>query len=77
MNSLVGAAPLLLQGLWVTLSVAVLALLLATALGALSAAAKLGGGPVARGAAAAYSTIVRGIPDLVTMLIVYFAGQRL
>lgn len=77
MNTLLGAAPLLLQGLWVTLSVAVLALALATALGALSAAAKIGGGPVARGVAAAYSTVVRGIPDLVTMLIVYFAGQRL
>lgn len=77
MNTLLDAAPLLLQGLWVTISVAVLALVLATALGALSAAAKLGGGPVARGVAAGYSTIVRGIPDLVTMLIVYFAGQRL
>ncbi len=77
MGSLIGAAPLLLQGLWVTISVAVLALALATALGALSAAAKLGGGPVARGVAGAYTTVIRGIPDLVTMLIVYFAGQRL
>lgn len=77
MDSLIGAAPLLLQGLWVTISVAVLALGLATALGALSAAAKIGGGPVARSVAGAYTTIVRGIPDLVTMLIVYFAGQRL
>ncbi len=77
MSSLIGAAPLLLQGLWVTVSVAGLALALATALGALSAAAKLGGGPVARAVAGAYTTVIRGIPDLVTMLIVYFAGQRL
>lgn len=77
MDALFGAAPLLLQGLAVTISVAVLALALATLLGALSAAAKIGGGAVARGAAGAYTTVIRGIPDLVTMLIVYFAGQRL
>ncbi|SEA46332.1 ABC transporter permease [Rubrimonas cliftonensis] len=77
MEALIGAGPLLLQGFWVTVSVAVLALALASVLGALAAAARLGGGPVGRGAAAAYSTVVRGIPDLVTILIIYFAGQRL
>jgi His/Glu/Gln/Arg/opine family amino acid ABC transporter permease subunit len=76
MQALWGAGPLLVQGLGVTIGVAVLALALATALGALAAAARLGGGPVSRGAAAAYTTAVRGIPDLVTILIVYFAGQR-
>ena len=76
MEALPGAAPLLLEGLTVTVGVAVLALLLATALGVATAAAKIGGGPVARAAAGVYTTVVRGIPDLVTILIVYFGGQR-
>jgi His/Glu/Gln/Arg/opine family amino acid ABC transporter permease subunit len=76
MQALWGATPLLLEGLGVTIGVALLALALATALGALAAAARIGGGPVARGVAGVYTTVVRGIPDLVTILIVYFAGQR-
>lgn len=76
MEALIGAAPLLLEGFGVTVSVALLALALATALGALAAAAKLGGGPLGRGVAEVYTTVIRGIPDLVTILIVYFAGQR-
>ena len=77
MQAVLGAAPILLEGLWVTVSVALLALVLATALGGLAAAAKLGGGPVLRAAAGAYTTILRGIPDLVTILLVYFGGQRM
>jgi His/Glu/Gln/Arg/opine family amino acid ABC transporter permease subunit len=72
-----GAAPLLLQGFGVTVSLALLALALATALGALAAAARIGGGVIARGAAGTYTTVVRGVPDLVTILIVFFAGQKL
>ena len=77
MQAVLGAAPILLQGLWVTLGVALFSLVLATALGALAAAAKLGGGRLARWVAEAYTTILRGIPDLVTILLVYFGGQRL
>jgi His/Glu/Gln/Arg/opine family amino acid ABC transporter permease subunit len=77
MQAVIDAGPLLLEGFGVTLSVALLALVLATALGALAAAAKIGGGPAARAGAEVYTTIVRGVPDLVTMLIVFFGGQRL
>lgn len=77
MSEVLGALPLLAEGFLVTLALAVLSLALATTLGAVSAAAKLGGGRLARGAASAYTTIIRGIPDLVTILIVYFGGQRL
>ncbi|MFN3614724.1 MAG: ABC transporter permease [Rubrimonas sp.] len=77
MEALIGAGPLLMQGFGVTVSVALLSLALATLLGALAAAARLGGGPVTRGTAGLYTTVVRGIPDIVTILIVYFAGQRL
>lgn len=77
MQSVLGAAPILLEGLWVTVSVALLALVLATALGALAAGAKLGGGRLLRALAETYTTVLRGVPDLVTMLIVYFGGQRM
>ncbi|HUF88153.1 MAG TPA: ABC transporter permease subunit, partial [Thermohalobaculum sp.] len=67
---------LLGRGALTTISVALLALALATFLGVLGAWAKAGGGLIARGAAHTYTTIVRGIPDLVLILLVYFAGQR-
>jgi His/Glu/Gln/Arg/opine family amino acid ABC transporter permease subunit len=77
METLLAYMPLLARGAVVTASLAVLALALATALGALAAAGRLSGGPIAQSAVFAYTTIVRGIPDLVLLLLVYFAGQRL
>lgn len=76
MDKLLTYAPLLGQGALVTISVAILSLVLATLLGALGAAAKVGGGIALRGAAQTYTTVVRGIPDLVLILLVYFGGQR-
>ena len=77
MDKLIEFAPLLGRGCLVTISVAVLALVLATFLGALGAAAKLSGNLVQRGAAHTYTSIVRGIPDLVLILLIYFGGSRL
>ena len=65
------------RGVLVTVSVAVLALVLATALGALGAWAKLSRRLIARWVAQLYTTIVRGVPDLVLILLIYFGGQRL
>lgn len=76
MDSLVAYAPLLARGAVVTVSLAALALVLATLLGALGAAGRLGGGRAARAAVNAYTTLVRGVPDLVLILLVYFGGQR-
>jgi His/Glu/Gln/Arg/opine family amino acid ABC transporter permease subunit len=77
LDKLIEFTPLLARGCLVTVSVAVLALVLATFLGALGAAAKLSGNLVQRGAAHAYTSIVRGIPDLVLILLIYFGGSRL
>jgi amine acid ABC transporter, permease protein, 3-TM region, His/Glu/Gln/Arg/opine family len=77
MDGVIGAAPLLLEGFGLTVALAALALALATALGAVAAAAKIGGGAALRAAAEVYTTVFRGVPDLVVILIVYFAGQRL
>lgn len=77
MTLLLDYAPLLAKGALVTIALAVLSLVLATALGAVAAAAKIRGGRIARGITFLYTTIVRGIPDLVLILLVYFGGQRL
>jgi His/Glu/Gln/Arg/opine family amino acid ABC transporter permease subunit len=77
MENLIRYAPLLAGGALVTIALALLSLALATLLGALGAAGRLGGGPLARGAVLTYTTIVRGVPDLVLLLLVYFGGQRL
>jgi His/Glu/Gln/Arg/opine family amino acid ABC transporter permease subunit len=75
MENLIRYAPLLAGGALVTLTLALLALALATLLGALGAAGRLAGGAPGK-AAMAYTTGVRGVPDLVLMLLVYFGGQR-
>jgi His/Glu/Gln/Arg/opine family amino acid ABC transporter permease subunit len=77
MDSLVRYAPLLAGGAVITFSLALLSLALATLLGGFGAAGRLGGGRLARGIVFAYTTIVRGVPDLVLLLLVYFGGQRL
>lgn len=77
MDVLIQYAPLLARGALVTVALAILSLALATVLGGLGAAIRLGAGPVGRGAVFGYTTIVRGVPDLVLLLLVYFGGQRL
>jgi His/Glu/Gln/Arg/opine family amino acid ABC transporter permease subunit len=77
MAQLIEYLPLLAWGAVITIALAVIALAFATLLGGLGAAGKLGGGPVARAVVQVYTTIVRGIPDLVMLLLIYFGGQRL
>ena len=62
-------------GAGLTLSVAVGALVLSTLLGIVAAAARLSAHPVPRGIAAAYATLIRGVPDLVLMLLIFYGGQ--
>jgi His/Glu/Gln/Arg/opine family amino acid ABC transporter permease subunit len=77
MDSLIRYAPLLAQGALVTIALALLSLALATALGAAGAVGRLGASRLANGLVLGYTTIVRGVPDLVMLLLVYFGGQRL
>ncbi|WP_395686306.1 ABC transporter permease [Aestuariivirga sp.] len=66
----------LLRGTQYTLVIAVSAFLLGTVLGLLGAAAKLYGGHVGRAVGGIYTTVVRSVPELVLILILYFAGTR-
>ncbi|WP_261835312.1 ABC transporter permease [Vibrio ishigakensis] len=67
----------ILNGAWLTVQVAVLSLLLAMVLGMLGALAKLSRSRIAKAVATVYTTIIRGIPDLVLMMLIFFGGQIL
>lgn len=70
-----GFLPTLLDGTLTTLALAGASLLIAVVLGLLGAAAKLSRLRALRWLATAYTTVVRGVPDLVLMLLVFFGGQ--
>lgn len=68
---------ILLEGAWLTVQVALLSLLLAVVLGLLGALAKLSHSTILKSVATLYTTIIRGIPDLILMLLIFFGGQML
>ena len=69
--------PFILQGMLLTIAVALLSLLIAVLLGAAGALAKLSRNRFARFLAGVYTTLVRGVPDLVLMMMIFFGGQLL
>lgn len=75
LDNLYAYGPSLLAGTWVTVQIAVLSLLLAIALGITAAMAKLSGSASLRAVAGAYTTLIRGVPDLVLMLLIFFGLQ--
>jgi arginine/ornithine transport system permease protein len=64
----------ILQGSALTVGVSLSALLVATVLGLIGAAAKLSGRPVLVALATFYTTIIRGVPELVLMLLIFYGG---
>ena len=77
MFDLHGYLPLILKGALLTLEVAVLSLLIAIILGLIGAVAKLSGSWIAKLIAGSYTTVIRGVPDLVLMTLIFFGGQIL
>ena len=77
MENVIAYMPSILDGTLVTVAVALCSLVLAVLLGLLGAWAKLSKSRAARAAGQAYTTLVRGIPDLVLMLLLFFGGQQL
>lgn len=67
----------LVQGSGLTLQVALSSLVLAVVLGLLGAWAKLSSWRAARLLATTYTTVIRGVPDLVLMLLLFYGGQML
>lgn len=70
-----GAA--ILSGAWLTLQLALLSLALALVSGLIGATAKLSRSRWLNWPATVYSTVLRGVPDLVMMLLVFYGGQVL
>ncbi|SDX18689.1 histidine transport system permease protein/arginine/ornithine transport system permease protein [Ruegeria halocynthiae] len=77
MENVIAYSPFLMKGVTVTIALSVCSILLAVALGLLGAAGKLSERLWVQRIAGIYITIVRGIPDLVVMLLLYFGGQVL
>lgn len=67
----------LLTGASMTLAIALAGFLVGAAIGVLAAWAKISGGRALRMAADAYTTILRGIPELLVIYLFYFGGSAL
>jgi len=65
----------ILYGALLTVGVSLASLVVASILGLIGAAAKLSGKPPLVALATVYTTIIRGIPDLVLMLLVFYGGS--
>nr|WP_315490986.1 ABC transporter permease [uncultured Rhodoferax sp.] len=72
---LYGYLPAILGGLGLTLRVSALSLAIACVFGLIGAAAKLSGSRAARWSAEVYTTLIRGMPELVLMLLIFYGGQ--
>jgi len=70
-----GFTPLLLRGVWITVQLALLSLLLGLTFGLLGAGAKLSRVRAWRLCAQLYTTLVRGVPDLLLMLLIFYGVQ--
>ena len=77
MLDLKGYGWMLWDGVQVTLAVAFCAMALALALGLVGTTGKLAHNKVARTAADTYTTVVRGVPELLLILIVYYGAPTL
>lgn len=72
---LYGYLPAILEGLGLTLRVSALSLTIACVFGLIGATAKLSGSRAARWSAEVYTTLIRGMPELVLMLLIFYGGQ--
>lgn len=70
-----GWGPVMVQAAGMTLVVAVLGFLLGAVFGTLAAWAKLSGRLMLRAGADGYTTLLRGVPDLLVIYLFYFGGS--
>lgn len=72
---LYGYTNLIIDGALMTMNLALMSALLSMILGLLGACAKIFGSKLSSTVASLYSTIIRGIPDLVLMLLIFYGLQ--
>jgi polar amino acid transport system permease protein len=70
---IVGSGPYILGGIWITILVSVLSIVLATTLAIVGALGRLSRNPVIYAIATLYVSIVRGTPLLVQIIFVFYA----
>jgi len=75
MLNLHGYGPSILEGTILSLEVSLASLVIAMCLGMIGALSKLSSSRPLQLLAQIYTTVIRGIPDLVLMLLVFFGGQ--
>lgn len=75
MLNLQGYGPSILQGTILTVELCLASLVISMFLGIITALAKLSGSRSLNIIATSYTTVIRGIPDLVLMLLIFFGGQ--
>jgi histidine transport system permease protein len=75
MFNLAGYGPTIFAGTLATIELSVLTLVVSFLLGLLGASAKLSKSRIAQGIATVYTTIIRGVPDLVLMLLLFYSLQ--
>ncbi len=68
---------LLFEGTVITVQLAIASLLLAVLLGLIGAMAKLSSNRLSQNFAGIYTTLVRGVPDLVLMMLLFYGGQQI
>ncbi|EJM76017.1 ABC transporter permease [Pseudomonas sp. GM55] len=72
-----GYGALILEGTFATIKLALLSMLLAVSLGLIGASAKLSNQRLLRVLATGYTTLIRSVPDLVIMLLLFYSLQIL
>lgn len=77
MIDLKGYGHLLIDGAWMTIGAGLVSLAIAILLGLVAAAAKVSRSRLARFVADTYTTVIRGVPELVLLLLVFFGGTIL
>ncbi|WP_454840282.1 ABC transporter permease [Pseudomonas hormoni] len=70
-----GYGALILEGTFATIKLALLSMLLAVSLGLIGASAKLSNQRLLRALATGYTTLIRSVPDLVIMLLLFYSLQ--
>ncbi|MCB8882364.1 histidine ABC transporter permease HisQ [Acidisoma cellulosilytica] len=75
MFNLGGYGPIILSGTLTTIELSILSLIVSFLIGLLGASAKLSRSRIAVGIATVYTTIIRAVPDLVLMLLLFYSLQ--
>jgi len=75
MFNLAGYGPTIFAGTMTTIELSLITLVVSFLLGLVGASAKLSKNRIAQGIATVYTTIIRGVPDLVLMLLLFYSLQ--